>query len=169
MAVLLIPTPPQAERSAGLPAIDFSDCYHGHTVRAGVTAMQAATAMFERPPAWVNALMATRDGVVRRLGLKTSRDAVGDGKNPKAGIFPVLSEMPNEVVLGLDDKHLDFRIWVSAQAADGGTDIRMSTLVRLHGRPGRVYLFLIMPFHKLLSRLMLARALAAFDAGRARG
>jgi hypothetical protein len=76
----------------------------------------------------------------------------------------VLSEIPGEVVLGLDDKHLDFRIWVCVRAVDGGTDIWSSTLVRLHGRPGRIYLFLIMPFHKLLSSYMLARALKALSA-----
>lgn len=162
--VLLIPTPPQAARSAGLPAIDFSDCYQGHTERAGVTAMEAARSMFERPPAWVNALMAARDAVVGRLGLKTSQDATKAAKGRHSGIFPVLSEMPNEVVLGLDDKHLDFRIWVSTQAVEGGgTSIWISTLVRRHGWPGRLYLFLIMPFHKLLSRGMLKRALKALN------
>lgn len=162
--VFFIPTPRQAQRSAGLPEIDFSDCYHGHTQRAGVTAMEAARAMFEHPPGWVSALMAMRDAVVGRLGLKTSRDATEAAGERKSGIFPVLTEMPNEVVLGLDDKHLDFRIWISVQAMEGGgTSIWVSTLVRLHGWPGRLYLFLIMPFHKLLSRGMLERALKALN------
>ena len=163
--VLLIPTPAQAEQSSGLPAVDFSDCYHGRTVRTGVTAMEAARAMFEQPPRWVNGLMATRDAVVRRLGLKTSQDATKVATGRHSGIFPVLTEMPNEVVLGLDDKHLDFRIWVSTQALEGGgTGIWVSTLVRQHGWMGRTYLFLIMPFHKLLSHVMLRRALKALNA-----
>lgn len=157
-AVLLIPTPPQAAHSSGLPAIDFDDCYHGHTARSGVTAMEAVKAMVERQPRWVSLLIATRDAVVGRMGLKTAAHAAPPG-SPRAGFFPVLSEMPNEVVLGLDDKHLDFRIWVSVQGVDGGTDVWLSTLVRRHGWPGRVYLFIIMPFHKLLSRYLLARAL----------
>ena len=162
--VFVISTPPQAQRSAGLPEIDFSDCYHGYTQRGGVTATEAARAMFEHPPAWVSALMAARDAVVGRLGLKTSRDAVEAARTRKIGIFPMLTEMPNEVVLGLDDKHLDFRIWVSVQAVEGGgTSIWASTLVRLHGWPGRLYLFVIMPFHKLLSRGMLKRALKALS------
>jgi hypothetical protein len=123
--------------------------------------MEVARAAFENPPAWTRGLMAVRDGVVGRLGLKTAGNAPEAAHGAKAGIFPVISEMPNEVVLGLDDKHLDFRIWVSVQGMDGGTDVRMSTLVRLHGWPGRIYLATIMPFHKLLSRLMLARALKA--------
>jgi len=120
--------------------------------------------MFERPPRWIEGLMSTRNAIVGRLGLKTPQNAPEAGKGPQAGIFPVLSEMPNEVVLGLDDKHLDFRIWVCVQGVDGGTDIWASTLVRWHGWPGRLYLFLIMPFHKLLSRYMLGRALREFNA-----
>lgn len=158
-SILLIPTPSQAEQSCGLPRIDFADCYHGHTARAALTAMEVARAMFDKPPGWADALMAVRDGVVGRLGLKTARDATEAARGAKAGIFPVMSEMPNEVVLGLDDRHLDFRIWVSVQGVDGGSDVRMSTLVRLHGWPGRVYLTTIMPFHKLLSRHLLRRAL----------
>lgn len=157
-SVRLIATPPQAAQSSGLPRIDFADCYHGHTARAGLTAMEVARAMFEKPPGWADALMAMRDGVVGRLGLKTS-SSVAAASASRAGIFPVLSERPDEVVLGLDDRHLDFRIWVSVQAGEGGSDVRLSTLIRLHGWPGRVYLAAVMPFHKLLSRHMLRRAL----------
>jgi hypothetical protein len=158
-SVLLIPTPPQAAQSSGLPRIDFADCYHGHAGRAGITAMEAARAMLDKPPAWSTALLAARDAIVGRLGLKTAQGISEAARGPRVGIFPVISEMPNELVLGLDDKHLDFRIWVSVQGMDGGSDVRVSTLVRLHGWPGRIYLGTIMPFHKLLSRVMLRRAL----------
>ena len=160
-SILLIPTPSQAEQSSGLPRLDFADCYHGHVARTGITAMEVARAAFDKPPGWVDGLMSVRDGVVGRLGLKTARDAEAAAAGSKAGIFPIISEMPNEVVLGLDDKHLDFRIWVSVQGMDGGTDVRMSTLVRLHGWPGRIYLAAVMPFHNLLSRRMLRRALTS--------
>ncbi|MGZ5194471.1 MAG: DUF2867 domain-containing protein [Ramlibacter sp.] len=160
-SVRLIPTPQRAEQCSGLSRIDFADCYHGRTARRGLTAMGVARAMFEHPPAWVGALMATRNAVMGCLGLKTPSSARASARRAQAGIFPVLSETPGEVLLGLDDKHLDFRIWVSVQPIEGGTDIRTSTLVHLHGWPGRLYLFLIMPFHKLLSRYMLARALRA--------
>ena len=160
-SVLLIPTPPQAAQSSGLPRIDFADCYHGHTNRAGITAMEVARAAFDNPPRWATALLAARDAIVGRLGLKTARNIADAARGPQVGIFPVISEMPNEVVLGLDDKHLDFRIWISVQGMDGGSDARVCTLVRLHGWPGRIYLTSIMPFHKLLSRVMLGRALKA--------
>jgi hypothetical protein len=160
-SVRLVPTPLRAEQCSGLPRIDFADCYQGRTGRHGLLAMQVARAMFEHPPAWVGALMGMRNALVACFGLKRPNSARASARRPKAGISPVLSETAAEVLLGLNDKHLDFRIWVSVQPTEGGADIRTSTLVLLHGWPGRFYLFLIMPFHKLLSRYMLARALRA--------
>ena len=155
--VQLVATPLEAELNSGLAPIDFADCYHGQVARSGLTALQVAHVMFTQPPGWVNALMAVRNAIVRRFGVKTP--AAMSHASPKVGIFPLISERPDHVVLGLDDKHLDFRIWVSVRNNAQGSDIRMSTLVRFNGVWGRVYLFLIMPFHRLLSRFMLGRAL----------
>jgi hypothetical protein len=159
--VQLVATPLEAELSSGLAPIDFADCYHGQTTRQGLSALQVAHAMFTQPPGWVNALMAARNGIVRHFGLKTP-DSAPQGR-PRVGIFPLISEQPGQVVLGLDDKHLDFRIWVSVRASASGSDVWMSTLVRFNGVSGRFYLFLIMPFHKLLSRYMLGRAIRSLN------
>jgi hypothetical protein len=154
--IQLVATPLRAELSSGLAPIDFADCYHAQLQRRGLTALQVAHAMFADPPGWIRGLMAARDAVVGRLGLKTAQAAGAGGA--KVGIFPLRSERPEEVVLGLDDRHLDFRIWVSVREAPHGSDVWMSTLVRYNGVSGRIYLFLIMPLHKLLSRHMLKRA-----------
>lgn len=155
-AIRLVATPLQAELASGLAPIDFADCYQGRTARRGLSAAQVAHAMFEQPPAWVNALMAVRNGIVRWFGLKTPGNVA---PGPRVGIFPLVSQSAGEVVLGLDDKHLDFRIWLAVRDKPDGTEAWMSTLVRYNGVSGRVYLFLIMPFHRLLSRYMLGRAL----------
>jgi hypothetical protein len=154
--IRLVATPLQAELSSGLAPIDFADCYQAHSPRRGLGALQVAHAMFSQPPGWVTSLMALRNAVVGVFGLKTPGNAGYTGQ--RVGVFPLVSEAPGEVVLGLDDKHLDFRIWLSVCASQQGTDVRMSTLVRFNGVSGRLYLFLIMPFHKLLSRYMLGRA-----------
>jgi len=64
---------------------------------------------------------------------------------------------------GGDDKHLDFRIWISIQPGLKGSEVTISTLVKINSLFGRVYLFAIMPFHKLLSRTMLQRAVYRRD------
>lgn len=157
--IRLVATPLQAELSSGLKPIDFADCYHGHTSRRGLAALQVAHAMFEQPPAWVNALMAVRNRIVRVFGLKTPESAAAGPGGARVGIFPLLSQSPGEVVMGLDDKHLDFRIWLAVRDKSDGTEVWTSTLIRFNGASGRIYLFLIKPFHKLLVRHMLRRAL----------
>lgn len=158
-----VSTPPQALISTGLPSSDFSDAYSGHTARAGVTAMQVVTAMFDNPPGWVTSLMAVRDGIVSLVGLKTSKGLAAQKREGKAGIFPVRYSSATEVVLGEDDKHLDFRIWVHVEPQGSGSRVTMSTVVRTHNRLGRVYLATIMPFHRLISRQTLARAIGRLN------
>jgi hypothetical protein len=161
--VTQVPTPAQALASAALPGSDFSDAWRGQADRSDVTAMQVAIGMFKEPPRWVNALMSVRDGIVGRLGLKTSEHLPAGSPGTSAGIFPVLLNTPTEVVLGADDKHLDFRIWVHVEPHSGGSRVTASTVVRTHNRFGRLYLATIMPFHRLLSRKMLARAIGRLD------
>jgi hypothetical protein len=158
-AITEVPTPAEALESSGLAGSDFSDAFSGHLARNDVTAMQVARGMFEDPPRWVSSLMAVRDGVVSLVGLKTSKGLVARGREGKVGIFPVRSNTATEVVLGEDDKHLDFRVWVHVEPQGSGCRVTTSTVVRTHNRLGRVYLATIMPFHRLIARQMLSRAL----------
>lgn len=162
-AVTAVPTPPEAFACCGLPGVDFSDAFSGVTLRSPVTALEAANAAFDEPPPLVAGLMAARNRIVSVFGLKTPESPRDSAGLPQAGIFPILSQTPQELVLGLDDKHLDFRIWVSVRprpaGEGGGNQVVMATLVRHNHLSGRIYLATIMPFHKLLSRMMLARGL----------
>lgn len=91
-------------------------------------------------PRWAGALLWLRNAIVRPFGLKT-----GTAKEP---LFPTCHDTETELVLGLDDRHLDFRIGL---IRDQGR-IYMSTWVRPHNLWGRAYLRLVMPFHILISR-----------------
>jgi len=155
--VLLIPTPTAAIRASGLTHIDFADGYSGQADRTYVNAEQAARAVFADPPHMVRCLMALRNGIVAPLGLKASIDFSDRGLG-KIDVFPIISNTGTEVVVGGNDKHLDFRIWISIQPGLKGSEVTVSTLVKINNLVGRVYLFVIMPFHKLLSRSLLQRA-----------
>jgi hypothetical protein len=110
--------------------------------------------MLERPPGWVDGLMALRNGIVGPLGLKTSAGEEAKGLET-IGLFPIRSATPARVVLGFADKHLDFRVVVEVAAASGGSAVTATTLVRLNNFFGRLYLTAIMPFHKAIVRTML--------------
>lgn len=66
----------------------------------------------------------------------------------------ILSLSEQEIVLGEDDKHLDFRIAFRREGT-GISRVSLATLVKPHNSFGRTYLRLIQPFHDriVLSRL----------------
>jgi tRNA-dihydrouridine synthase len=72
---------------------------------------------------------------------------------PSRPIFPTCLETEDEIILGTDDRHLNFRIGLIRQ----GGRLYMSTWVHPHNRWGRAYLRLVMPFHILISRGAVAR------------
>ena len=69
----------------------------------------------------------------------------------------MVSESPERLVAGLNDSHLDFRLVVDVAGAAGSQSVTATTLVLTHNLLGRVYLALIMPFHRLIVRSMLRR------------
>ncbi len=111
--------------------------------------------MMDRQPSWIRALMAARDRIVAPLGLKTS--GVAATARDRVGFFPVLGESADRLVLGLDDRHLDFRLIVRLSPATPEPRLTATTVVRTNNRLGRAYLAAILPFHRLIVRAMLAR------------
>ena len=76
------------------------------------------------------------------------------------GMFPVLSETPDRLVAGFDDKHLDFRVVVDVATSGHGQDVTATTLVKTHNLLGRVYLAIILPFHRLIVPVMMRQVAA---------
>ncbi|WP_370213696.1 DUF2867 domain-containing protein [Roseovarius sp.] len=133
---------------------DFID---GYRVRAAYAPRDAADIAL-RFPAWVRLLLRLRGLLLSPFDLK-SQGQTSQGISPQdtggdsIAIFPVTHESAQELVLGFDDHHLDFRI--SFFARDGY--IHSGTWVRRHNRFGRMYLAAVMPFHILIAKQMLAR------------
>jgi hypothetical protein len=104
-------------------------------------------------PRLVRALLNVRDVVMRRFGLKT-QDELAPEALQSGLMFPVLAQDPCEVILGMDDSHLDLRI--SVQVTHGV--VRETTTVHYNRLLGRVYFFFVRIGHPFLVRLTLARA-----------
>jgi hypothetical protein len=73
-------------------------------------------------------------------------------------MFQVMNMADNLLVTGEDDSHLDFRIALSRTKDNR---LRVTTVVQTKNTLGRVYMFVIKPFHKLIARTMIANALKA--------
>jgi hypothetical protein len=120
--------------------------------------------IFTHQPAWVSKLMALRDAIVAPFGLKTGKHLATLAVNAKAarvGIFKVYSTGENEIVVGEDDTHLDFRVSVlcSGTPAPGSRrHLTVSTVVHCHNLLGRTYLLAIAPFHRMVIKASLRRA-----------
>lgn len=63
-------------------------------------------------------------------------------------------------MLGLDDRHLDFRIVVEVtELGAGRQEVAASTIVKTHNLLGRTYLAVVKPFHRIIVPAMLAQVL----------
>ncbi|MGK5050192.1 DUF2867 domain-containing protein [Janthinobacterium sp. RB2P8] len=109
-------------------------------------------------PGWAHKLMVLRDAIVARFGIRTAKQMEArPGK--RIGIFRIFSVSDDEIIVGEDDSHLDFRLSV-LRHRDAGRhgSITMSSVVHCHNGVGRAYILLIRPFHKLIVQRSLARA-----------
>jgi len=140
-----------------LAGAQFIDAFQIPVEGTALTARQAAERLFTRNPGWIDALLRLRNLLVTPFGLKKSGEAE-PAPGGMIGLFPVISETPERLVAGFDDRHLDFRVLVDVQAWRGGQQATVTTLVQTHNLLGRSYLAIVLPFHRLIVRTLLQRA-----------
>jgi hypothetical protein len=145
---------PNVDSSTLLAGAQFIDAYSIAIGDAALDARRAAEKMLARGPRWIAALLALRNYLVTPFGLKTSAPSEV-GASDLVGIFPIASQTPDRLVAGLNDRHLDFRLVVDVAACGHGQRVTATTLVRTHNLLGRIYLAIILPFHRLVVRAML--------------
>lgn len=141
---------------------DFVDAF-AITIPVGATndIDELARIAFERHAWWIRTLTVARDIVMSTVGLKSSR-AVGlaaAAHGPVIGYFPVLAKDSTELIFGVNDRHLDFLVSIQI-CSDSvfGRELIASTVVHCHNRLGRIYMKVIAPFHRLIVRANLERA-----------
>src|SRR4030081_2720645 len=120
-----------------------------------------ARALFERQAGWTRALAWVRDAVRATVGVKSSRaiGAAAAARGSVVGYFPLLSKSAGELVVGEDDRHLNFRVAILLRTgAAGGRELVVATVVHCHNRRGRPALAVIAPFHRAIARANLEQA-----------
>lgn len=145
-----------APRSASptLPGADFADAWQITGPGNAFDAEQIAGRLNQTMPGWAKFLLGLRNLLVAPFGLKTGR-----GEVARETLFPVVETSPERVVLGLDDRHLDFRLVVDvATDKTTGRVAIATTYVRTHNAAGRLYLAFVKPFHRIIVPAMLRRA-----------
>ena len=109
-------------------------------------------------PGWAQSLMTVRDAIVQPFGIKTATQ-LASSEGGRIGIFRIYAVTDDEIIVGEDDSHLDFRLSLlrDRQAGPHG-NITLASVVHCHNKVGRAYIALIKPFHKLIVQRSLARA-----------
>jgi hypothetical protein len=126
-------------------------------------------ALFGHTPLWMKSLLIVRNAAARLVGLEAPtvaeimkprmRETYRVGE--KIGPWPIFFIGGNEIVAGRNNKHLDFRLSV-LKAADGETaSVVVSTICTVHNLFGKIYLFVIVPFHRSGVRSLMRNAVAA--------
>lgn len=163
MSVSAVDLPKSSALWAHVQAGDFLDCYRATAVPIELGMEEAVRTALNHMPGWVRWLMDIRNRIVGPLGLKAGKhsrkgeageDAPLEMSAPSERIvFTVRERYENEIILGEDDRHLDFRVSVFRTPVAW----YVATWVHPHAWYGWLYLYAIMPFHKAIMYLSARR------------
>lgn len=148
----------------------FIDCRQANGASPGRSAMEHFLELMTGMPGWIDNLMVLRNRLVQAVGLKDlgrltgidqQRDPASYQSGERIGIFTLISNTPDEVLLVDRDKHLDVYISLLLQpaTADSRGAITVSTVVRTHNLLGRLYMLPVAPFHRVIAPIALGKLL----------
>ncbi len=144
-----------------LPKVDFADTFATTNHQESLEVI--SNTVFGKIPKWISFLMKIRNGIVKIFGLKTEVSADINRKfevGAYISFFQILSIQQNELILGEDDKHLNFRVSVY-NSKEKEFNIKITTLVQYNNWFGKVYMTIVKPFHHIVVKTMVKQAYKA--------
>lgn len=138
--------------------IDFVDTFT--TTNHQNSIQEITNQIFNTAPKWVEFLFKIRNNIVKLFGLKTG---IPDDYNEdfKVGgyvkFFKIYDIATNEVILGANDNHLNFRAIVS-NTENTSHNIKVTTLVEYNNKKGKIYMTIVKPFHRMVVKHMVGQA-----------
>ncbi len=157
------------EESALRPLVSrafFSDAFVAPLHDATLTPTEVFLRTLRATPGWVRLLMALRNRIARRLGLKAVGPPPGAREKSagayrigdRIGIFSIVGQTQNELVMGIDDSHLDVRVSVMKALDRVKPSYVISTVVTVHNALGRAYMAPVERVHPFVVKAMMRRA-----------
>jgi hypothetical protein len=167
------------EKSILSPAkkdFDYIDSFQGELtdVAGNIDISEIGKAFFTSGPKWGKKMFAFRNKAMGVFGLKTGSEnerqqteknfecEVGE----RVGLFKVFGKTSNEIILGEDDKHLDFRVSLLIdhnKRESSQNSLTISTTVKFHNWWGVLYFLPVRPFHKLIVPAMLKNMIGQLE------
>ncbi|KFC70607.1 hypothetical protein FF80_00879 [Devosia sp. LC5] len=152
---------PFLQRDGLLPGADFGDSYSLVIADQKLSVIDVSTRVFGQTPGWVKRMLAVRTALVAPFGLITGTEPM-PGSVRRIGMLPILEQSDDHVVLGLDDRHLDFRVLIEIkEQLSLRQEVCVSTAVKTHNAAGRAYLAFVKPFHRIVVPAMLRQLVSA--------
>jgi hypothetical protein len=143
--VSAVAVPESALLVGALPGVEWSDAYAvSFPGRPPGHPQDWVDAIFHSPPLWIGVLFGAREVLVRIVGIERGGSHA----------FDTVSANDDEVLIGIDQRHLSFRASVLLEP----TRVVLSTVVSVHNRRGRAYWALVRRIHPVVVRTMLTRA-----------
>ena len=147
---------------------DYMDGFQTSFTEAknGVTVCDIAKVFLLSAPRWVQHLFTVRNKMVGIFGLKVPRDvdrnelvkSFNCDKGEQIGLFKVFGKSDDEIILGENDKHLNFRVSLfldRPQIDKRQARLTISTTVLFNNWLGRLYFLPVKPLHRLIVPRML--------------
>ena len=129
-----------------------------------ISLLELSKSFLTAAPPWVERLFDFRNKLVKVFGLKTSDKNQQkeemlknfNGKpGDKLGFFKVFKNSGNEIIMGENDSHLDFRVSILLEEEDKGRRFTISTTVHFNNWFGKLYFLPVKPFHKQIVPVMM--------------
>ena len=145
----------------------FRDSYRAPLSHTRASVVDIFFAIFGHHPVWMKVLLIVRNRIASFCGLDAptaseiinldikSSYSVGD----KIGVWPIFNLSETELVAGRNNKHLDFRLSVLRETDGEIASVVVSTLCTVHNAFGKLYLFVIIPFHKWGIQRLISKAI----------
>ena len=141
-----------------LSPIDFADTFSTTNEQDNIE--QVTNLIFRKTPKWIDSLLLLRNMIMSLFNLKTVQPDDYNEKFVEGGyirFFRIFSVSDSMVILGLDDKHLDFRVVIRNDRSTS-YNIKVTTLVKYNKKIGQLYMTVIKPFHKIIVKSMVRNA-----------
>lgn len=141
--------------------IHYQDCFAANiNTTHPVSITQTGIAFSTGTPNWIKKLEQIRDLIVSPFGLKTGKGLTNTSprtfnNGEQLGIFKILDKNDKEVILGENDKHLDFRVSLYLQQQTTQQQLLCTTTVHFNNRLGKIYFFFVKPFHRFIVPAMI--------------
>ncbi len=146
------------EATSSLIQIDFSDTFA--TTNHQNDLQTITNLIFNTIPTWLTWLLNIRNWLVQFIGLKHEKPA-GYHTNYEVGgyvaFFKIFKISSNEITLGADDSHLNFRAIVTDTQTEH-FNIKVTTLVKFNNKTGKIYMKIIAPFHRFVVKQIVKQA-----------